>query len=443
MKTLLITALFLWVSVSSQAQGTKQFTLKQAQDYAIQNNYNVKNADLDLQNARKKVKETTAIGLPQVGGSLGYQNFVKQPVQLIPAEFAGGTPGEFEEIIFGTEQNASLDITANQLIFDGSYIVALQASKTFVLMSENQMKKTEIDIMESVAQAYYTVVVAEENAKLLKQSLTNLETTLKETEALYKNGFAEETAVDQLKLTKANIENNIENAERQVLIAKNLLKYQMGIKLAEEIELTENSEALLTFKSNEAFLTKEFNASGHIDYKIASTNVELLNLSLKNEKAKYLPTLGGYFTYQQNSFSNQFDFLGEAEWYPTQVWGLSLNVPIFTSFMRRSIVQQAQIDLEKGMNQQVQVEEGLKLQVQTARSDYAFSLKNFDNEKANLDLATKIYKNTEIKYKEGVASSFDLNQSNNQLLTTQGNYISAMLQLMNSKAALDKALNNY
>ncbi|MGD1846839.1 MAG: TolC family protein [Salibacteraceae bacterium] len=420
-----------------RAQDKKSYSLKEAQDYALQNSPTAKQSTLSVDQSRKRVNEITAIGLPQVAGSLGYQNFIKQPVQLIPSEFVNpnAEPGTFEEVVFGTKQNASVDLTVNQLIFDGSYIVGLQAARTYVLLAQNQDEKSQIDVMQMVREAYHTVLVAEENLEVLKKSKTSITKLVSETQALYDNGFAEEQDVDQLKLTESRINNNIRNAERQVGIAKNLLKYQMGLDLKIEIDLSDDINSLLSVPQGEDFLNKDFNAANHIDYKIVGTSVKLNELALKNERAKYLPSLGGYFNWQENSFSNDNTFVGDgAQWFPTRVWGLQLNVPIFTSFQRRSIVAQAQIDLEKSQLQLNQVEQGLQLQVQTARSNYAMAVETYRTEKSNMELAEKIYNRTRTKYKEGLATSFELTQSENQWLESQGSYINSMLQLLNAKS---------
>lgn len=445
-KTLFLGGLCLLALGGLRAQNSQAFTLKAAQDYALQNSQTAKMAALSVTQSRMKVKETTAIGLPQVSGSLGYQNFIKQPVQLIPAEFVNpnAEPGTFQELVFGTKQNASLDLTVNQLIFDGSYIVGLQAAKTFVSMSQNQEMKSQIDVKQAVREAYHTAILAEENLEILKKSKTSIVKLVGETQALYDNGFAEEQDIDQLKLTESRINNNISNAERQMTIAKNLLKYQMGMDLKTEIELSDNLDALMSFKDNQDFLNKDFNPSNHIDFKIVGTSLKLNELSLKNERAKYLPSLGGYFNWQENSFTNDNNFVGSgAQWFPTRVWGLSLNVPIFTSFQRKNIVAQARVEVEKTTMQLEMVEQGLQLGVQTAKSNYSFAIENYRTEKANMELAEKIYNTTRTKYKEGLASSFELTQNETQWLESQGSYINAMLQLLNAKSELDQALNDF
>lgn len=440
-KTTLIVALIIG---SYQVKAQQAFSLKEAQDYALTNSYMAKDADMEITKAQKKKNETTAIGLPQINGSVSYQNYLEAPVQLVPAEFFGGDEGEFQEVQFVTDQSARAGITANQLIFDGSYIVALQASKTFLEISKNSKIKTEIEIKDAITQAYGMVLVAERNEKILAENKKNLEQTLFETGELYKNGFAEEQDVDQLKLLVANIANQYNNAKRQVDIAYNLLKFQMGIDITNDITLTEELDNLIGFSGDASILSKQFDYTTHIDYRIMENQERADVLLLRNEKMAYAPRLSAFYTYEQNSFANEFNFLGsDAQWFPSSYFGVSLNVPIFSSLSRHNRVQQAKIDLNQTRLQKIQVEQSLKMQAETAKSDYSFALDQYKTEKENLDLALRIKTKTEIKYNEGLSSSLELTQAQNQYLQTQGNYINSIFQLISAKSKLDKALNNY
>lgn len=443
MKTYTVIFALILGTIQGYSQEVNSYSLQQAQEYAVQNSYNSKTAQMDVEKARRRVKEITAVGLPQVDGNLSYQNYLKLPVTVIPADFVGGPAGSFETVSFGTEHSMTADITANQLIFDGSYIVGLRAAKTYVELSRNNQVKSEIDIRNQVAQAYYMVLAAEENAEILVENATRVEQIYNETKALYESGFVEEQDADQLKLNKMNIENSIANAKRQVVIARNLLKFQMGIPIADSLSLSDNIETLVASSNQPAFLMQEFDLNRHIEYKIMETRIRAGELTLRNEKAAYLPKLSGFFTHQQQAPSNEFNYLSDAVWYPSTFWGINLRVPIFSSFMRHNKVQQAKIDLDIAKVQQTQVEESLRMEVENARSNYAYALDSYETAKENLALAESIKNKTTIKYKEGLASSLELAQTETQYLTAQGNFIQSLLNLLNGKSQLDKALNNY
>jgi outer membrane protein TolC len=429
--------------LTSVAQDSTSFTLKAAQEYAVKNSYNTRIAQQDVVKSKKRVNEITAIGLPQVSGNVSYQNFLKLPVTVVPAEFFGGEAGSFEAVSFGTDQNMTADITGNQLIFDGSYIVGLQAARTYLELSKNSLIKSEIEIRQQVAQAYHMVLAAEKNEEILLKNLETIEGIYTETKALYESGFLEEQDADQVKLTKMNLQTTINKAKRQVKIAYNLLKFQMGIPIEKTITLSEDIETLVNENNKPEYLDTEFALQNHIDYKIALTGVRAGELTLKNERAAYLPKLSGFFTHQQQSPSNEFNYFGDAKWYPSTFWGLNLEVPIFSSLMKHNKVQQAKVDLDIANIQRTQMEENLKLQVDNARANYAYVLDEYHSAQENLTLANSIKEKTNTKYKEGLASSLELAQAENQHLAAQGNYIQSLLNVLNGKTELDKALNNY
>ena len=253
-----------------QAQNTQySFTLEEAIKFALDSSYTTQNARRDIAKAIKQKWETTASGLPQISGNVNYQNFLKQPVTLIPAEFSGGTPGTFTPVVFGTKQNATATATLNQLIFDGSYLVGLQAAETFLNYSKNASKKAEIEVRNGVINAYGSVLVAQALVSILEQNKTTLEKNLHETEKLFENGFAEEESVEQLRITLLDIEAQLRNAIRSKSLAKQMFNLALGIPIEATVTLTEHLDALaqesLPLKSQEAPLAIENN----IDYKIA------------------------------------------------------------------------------------------------------------------------------------------------------------------------------
>jgi outer membrane protein TolC len=443
MRSYITIVVLLFCSLYINAQEVAQFSLKEAQDYAVKNSYNTRIAQEDVVKSKKRVNEITAIGLPQVKGSVAYQNFLKLPVTVVPADFFGGDPGSFQAVTFGTDHNMTADVTANQLIFDGSYIVGLQAARTYLELSKNNLVKNEIEIRQQVAQAYHMVLAAEKNEEILKKNLETVNTIHKETKALFENGFLEEQDADQVLLNKMNLQTSINNAQRQVKIAYNLLKFQMGMPIENEIALTEDIEGMVNSKSDAAHLDTAFTMENHIDYKIVMTNVRASELSLKNERSAYLPKLKGFFTHQQQSPSNEFNYFSDAEWFPSNFWGINLEVPIFSSLMKHNKIQQAKIDLDIANIQRIQMEENLRLQVDNARSNFAYALDNYHTAEENLSLAQRIKDKTNTKYKEGLSSSLELAQAENQYLTAQGNYIQSLLNVLNGKTELDKALNNY
>lgn len=416
------------------------FNLKEAQRFAIENNYKNKKAMLDIDIAKKKVWETTAAGLPQINANAKLQKFLDIPVSLSPANsFNPSAPAdELVEFQFGLDYSNSVGITATQLIFDGSYIVGLQAAKTYKNLSISNQVKTEIELNESVKQAYFTVLVAEENTSVLKKSKKAVDEILKETNALYKEGLIDEESVDQLTLSVNELRTAVGIAEGQIEFARKLLKLQMGVDIANKIILT---EGLAVFIGDVQIMTAEktFNVENHIDYNLVETNMKLMELGLRKEKYSFMPSINMFLTHEQQNMNNEFDVFNGGRWFPMTVIGAQLTLPILTSGSRLSKMSQAKIEYEKSEISVKEVEQGLLYQTQVAQSNYETNHETYLNQKANMALAKKIYDKTVLKYKEGVSSSLDLSQTQNQYLTAEGKYIKALLDLLTSKSELQKS----
>ncbi|HET6242938.1 MAG: TolC family protein [Bacteroidetes bacterium] len=430
-------------NTSSKNSETLRLSLEQATNYALTHNYSVINARLEVEIAKKKILETTTIGLPQVNGEINFQNMLNIPTQVLPAK-AFNPMAEYGELVavqFGTNYTAAVGLTATQLIFDGAYIVGLQASKTYGKLSKNQLGKTQNDLKANVAQAYYSALVAKENIRILGQSIENSKKLLSETNEVYKSGFIEENDVDQLNLLVQNLQNSLKRSERQADLALQLLKFQIGLDIDNQIELTENLDEILLSLNIENLYNTDFQSSKHIDYQLMLNQQNLMQLNLKKEKYAYLPSIGAFLSHQENALRNEFTFFENGPWYPTTVWGVSIKVPIFDSGMKYAKIKQAKMEYEKTIISTTQVEQSLKLQAQTSKADLISSYERLLTEKQNLLLAEKIQNKTLIKYQEGLASSLDLNQVQNQLLSTQGNYINTVFDLLNAKSRFDKAMN--
>jgi outer membrane protein TolC len=421
-----------------------EFSLKQAIEYALQNNYSAINANRDIETAKKKKWETTTMGLPQINGNVGYQNnfvFTRQWVSG-NAFNPSGDPNSVTTIAFGTKHIMNSGITLSQLIFDGSYLVGLQSAKTYLKISENSKIKTNQEIKEIVINFYGNVLLAYESVLILEKNKAILEKTVSDTKEVYKNGFIEEENVEQLQLTLSSVKSALEYSIRMKLISTNMLKLVLGIDLEKSLILTDSLDILTQNNFDLNILKEEFNVSNAIDYQIGQNIEESKKLLLKLEKSKALPSLGAAFNFGYNSFANQFSFAeSNQKWNNFSNLGVSLNVPLFSSLGRSSRTQQAKIEVEQSKTKLKETEQKLKLQFESAKSDYEFSLDQYTTAKNNLSLAERIENKQQIKFREGLSSSFDFAEAQKQLYTKQQDYLKSMVEIINKKAALEKIIN--
>lgn len=428
-------------AIAQNSQGYN-FTMEEAVTFALDSNYTALNARRDIAKAIKQKWETTATGLPQISGNISYQNNLKQQVTLIPAEFNGGTPGTFVPVIFGTQQNASAVATLNQLIFDGSYLVGLQAAKAFLDFSENAAEKTNLEVRKGVINAYGSVLLSEELIAIFEKNKEALEKNLYETKKIFENGLTEEESVEQLEITLLDIETQLSNARRSSAIARQMFNVALGIPAESTVLFEDTLDTLAEQGTNLQLLNESLNIEKNADYKIAYNLTEQRSLEMKLEKSKALPSISGFLNYGTAAFRNEFDFFDGGEpWFQSSVVGISMNVPIFSSGMRSAKTQRARIALDQAETQLEETKQNVTLQLNTAKSNYQFSIEKFENSKKNKALAERIENKNQIKFTEGLSTSFELRQAQTQLYTAQQQYFQSMLDVINTKAEIETVLN--
>lgn len=439
----LIVCFMLLCSIEGFSQDVAQhFSLQQAIDYAIKNNRTAKNAARDIEAAKKQKWETTATGLPQISANIDYQNFLKQQVSIIPSEFFGGNPGEFSEIVFGTKQNMSATATLEQLIFDGSYLVGLQSAKVFLEISKNAKEKTDLEVRKAVINAYGNVLLAEESVKVLERNKITLQNNLDETSKIYENGLTEEENVEQLQITLSNVESSLKNTIRLKKLAYQMLNITLGLDLNTTTILTDNLETLTAQNIVLSLLNSEENIEDTVDFRIAKNDKRSKELLLKLEKSKALPRLNGFINGSYSAFDDEFTFANsDQKWFGSSLVGISMSIPIFSSLGRSAATQRAKINLEKSKEDLTQIEQQLKFQIATAKSEYQYAIEQYETSKQNLNLAERIEQKNQTKFFEGIATSFELRQAQTQLYNVQQEFLQAMLDVINKKADLETVLN--
>ena len=427
--------IFFFTSFILAQEKEMSFSMQEAIDYAIKNNYDNRSASNDILAAKKRKWETIATGLPQISAKVDYQNNLKQQFPGIDFNNDGITD-------FGAKHNVTATGTLSQLIFDGSYLVGLQSARTYLKISEQAKAKTELATREAVINAYGNVLMAEKSIEILEGNKEVLEKNVNETQKTYENGLTELENVEQLQITLANIQSNLNNTIRLRDIGYQMLNITLGIDIDTKLTLTDNLENLASNNTNLSLLSMPFNLESHIDYQIAQNDRESKRLLMRLEQSKALPSISAFVNYSRLANSDSFTFFeGSQEWVSTSLMGISINIPIFSSLGRSAKTAQARIALETADVKLAETAQKLNLQAKRAKSDYQFSIENLETAKKNLGLAERIEKKQQIKFAEGLSSSFDLLQAQNQLYSQQNSYLQSMLDLIAKKATLENALN--
>ena len=435
-------------------------SLEEAINYAQINNATLKSADLQIKAAEAIKWETIATGLPKINASINYNSWIKQQVSLIPAGAFDNTQNivdvvnnyfnvdqnnnninQAEGLIplkFGTKQSLEGNISLTQLVFDGSYFVGVKAVQIYVDIEEGIRNKTSIELRKSTIESYGNVLLAKESVRIINKNIKIVENTLNEVIRIYENGLTEEENVEQLQITLSGLESNLKNGLLQQKLASQLLNLILGLEINQEVNLTENFEDLIARSIDLSIITKTSDTKESADYIIKNNDKTSKELLIFNEKTKLLPTLNAFINAGYQGYSDQFNFTNKSQkWYGSTIFGLKMDIPILSSGEQLSKITRAKIELEKSTLQLNELEKKLNIETNLAKGNYQFAIEDYYNKKRNLELAERIERKNQIKFTEGVASSFDLREAQTQLYKSQQSYLLSMLNIINSKAKLE------
>lgn len=433
LSTLIITVVLLM----SQSTFSQEFTLFEAQTYALENAEQIKRSELDLESAEKQVIETRAIGLPQINAEGTFQQFLNIPTQVVDGALMG-QPGTVVEFRAGQEFNSNAGITANQLIFNGSYIIALQVSKFYTEFVATSIKKSQQDVLSNVTQAYQMALISARNKRFVDTLVNVTEKLINKQRELYDVGFITQEEVDQTEFSLLSAQANLVAATTTYENALIMLKMTMSYPIDSEITLTEDLDNLL--------LEQQVDLSGsyenNLELDILKKQRMITEYDLKNIKMGNYPQLAAFFNHQYSAFRSEFDFFNsDQKWYPQTVWGIKLTVPIFAGGERWAKIQKAKIAVMQDDLTIKEYQRSLSGQEIQIKNELRSARTNLELQKQNVTLARKIHDNSMIMAEIGKENSIMVTQKYNQLVQAQTSYVSAMVEVFNKKLELDKLYN--
>ncbi|WP_448698826.1 TolC family protein [Mucilaginibacter sp. AW1-3] len=440
----LIAACLILYANTGRAQTTQTsatpvgFSLADCINYAYQHQDSIKNAQLDLKNSEYTIKELIGQGLPQVNGSASFQDYMQIPVSLVPGEFFG-QPGTTIPIKFGVKYQSSVGLSLDQKLFDPTYLISLKNRNVYTELFTKNLTRTRIQTNVSVTKAYYQVLVSNEAITLLDANISQLKQQLDQTTAQNKQGFVEKIDVDRLSVSYNNLVTSRENVIRSLALNYELLKFQMGMPIRQNITLTDKLTDIKDANVDYPELANDTSFyKNRIEYSLLQTNEHLNQIDVKRKKAQFLPSVSFFgnasSVYQENTFTNLY-----GSNFPTSYIGLRLSMPIFTGLQHVYQIKQAQIALQKAQNNLDDAKNSLILQASIARTTYMNGLQSLRSQKLNQDLAREVLRVSKIKYQQGVGSSIEVTQAQTSLEIADNQYIQALYEALISKVDLNKA----
>lgn len=429
-RILYLLVLVLFVSSLSNAQDSQSFSLEEAISYALEHQPELIKSNLDIEIAEKKVQETAAIGLPQINGSFDFRQNIELPVFIFP------NPATGEQTAFrvGQTYTNALNVQASQLIFDGQYFLGLKAASKYVDVSKRLKDLTEQDIRLNVINAYHMALLSEENSRLIDVNIKTLEESVRQTQLLYEQGFAEKIDAERVKLALFNLQTQKKKLEEQKQAAIRLVKFHMGMDDQQEMQLSDSISGLFEIaksKLNEQKASHEQRA----EYQLLTAQQELNKLDRKRYIVNRYPSLSAFYNYQQNNFSDELTF---DPWFQTQLWGLNLRIPIFSGGSNQAVLRQKEIEIKKTQQDMRSFLMLSQMQYENTKANIALNLSDIELQKSNLNLAQSVLESANIRFSKGTGSILDMLNAQQELRTARTNYLGALYGFLNAFTELQK-----
>lgn len=443
----IILLVLLLFNQSYSQNNAKAFSLKDCLNYAKKQNSDIKSAKIDEQISEQKVNETMGRGLPQISITGNLVDNLELPTQLIPGEFAGGAPGSYIPLKFGTKYSMTFTGQFSQLLFDGSFFIGLKAANQATNYYKQNTENTQQNVIYNVATAYYQALIVQKKITLLEFNDKSLQKTLEDSELLFKNGRLKEVDLDRIKVSYNNLQFQIRNANEGLKQAFNALKYRMGMPVSSQLILADSDSTSnsINTEKNKLFIEdgKLDNYENRIDYKLLKTNLTLLELDKKNQISKYIPVLSAFGSYSYQSQRKEFDmFTSAADWFKSYSIGLKIDIPISTGGQTYARIQMADLNITKLQEGIKNAESGIDLQVSNAIISYKNAWNNVENETRNVKLAEKVFSISQIEYREGTSTASMLVDAEMKYREAQTNYINSLFNVYIARFDIEKAKGN-
>ncbi|HSD06500.1 TolC family protein [Flavobacterium sp.] len=438
---------FLSFALTAQSQTAVQpLTLKAAITYALENKAEAKKAKLEIENSEYKIQEIRSRALPQIAanGSLTYNPILQ--TNVIDGAFFGA-PGTSKQISFGQNWTSGAGVSLNQTIFDEAVFTGLRAAKSTREFYQINDQLTEEQVIERVANNYYSVYVLRERLTLLDSNYVNTTKVRDIVKGQFDNGLAKKIDLDRIIVKLSNIDTDRQQIKNQIDLQENALKFYMGMPIEAKIEIPRTE-----FEVTPHALTETPNTANRSEYLLLKKQEELLEYNKAAVKAEYYPTLSLVAGYNFIGQGPEMPWFAKPKdgvyWSDYSAIGLNMRVPIFNGFGTRARVRQADVQIRSLQEDIKDTQLALDLDYRNAKTQIENNIKTIQTQKENMRLAGDILSNTKNNYLQGLASLTDLLDAENASLEAQNNYTRAVLAykiaeitLIKSKGELKNLLN--
>ena len=441
---------------SAQEKSTLNLTLGEAQDYAVQHNYALQNAALDVKKAEATRWQTLASMLPQVKAGFDYQNMCGYEMNLggrtsvssmmpdsitiggvtMPISFPSSSSDDNTSTGIPMNPSGTFSITAS-IALTGAQIVGTLLNDIAIDMANITQRQSEQTTRANVKTAYTSILIMEQTVTLLDSSLQNMQQLLATTEASVRAGASEQVNADKIKVQVASMQNSLNSTKRSLTMLYNSLILLLGADVDTKLQLTTPLQQVLDVDQAAKLTMGGFRIEDNYNYQLLQQSENLAQKQMTLAWMDFTPTLSAYYQYSDKTYFGKDAGFNMT---PPNMIGASVSLPLFQSGSRMAKIKSAKIDYQETLNSKQQAEDGLRVQYNQLCYDLVSAIESYNIQRENLDVTRRVFRNISEKYTYGRASNLEVTNASTDILTAQSNYIQAVMSVVQAQVALENLL---
>ncbi|AXE16685.1 transporter [Runella rosea] len=418
-----------------QMASAQRLTLNDAIKMALENRWELKNQQLQVQLAEGENDKLKAKWLPQVNASADMRwNTQLQTSVFKNAPFANG---QDVKLVLGVPFNNNLGLSAEQKVYDAATKYDRQLNQATVQSQTITLEKLKSDLKLAVTEAYFAALFQREKLVLAEKTVERTKAYWEAGKTKFEKGALLKNDLDRLVLEFNNAQSNLNKSRQDEALSVENLKYQIGLKSEVVVELTENLTSL--FLQNQS-LSLESTIDQRPEILQEQAALKINELTEQKQKARLAPVVSAYGNYTALQLNDTFNPFASGTWFPFNYIGMKLNVPVFdgkqTALLKRDYAIKAQVNRNN---------------VEKLKADFGYEVRNTTNilnqekinledTKANLVLAQQILETDRFRYEKGTILLSDLKNTEYSLQSAENNYLTSVYNFLVAAVRYKKAV---
>ncbi len=433
MKYLLLIILFCISKNTFSQQNT--YTLAQAIDFGLKNRKDLQNQTISVTIQENEIQKIKSRNMPKVDASLDTRYNTQLQTSVIPAGVFGA---DARNVRFGTDFNTLLGVSATYDVYNPNVRTDKEIALKNIETEKLNIQKTQIDIKQSITQAYYQVLLNQEKLKFTKENQARTQKYLQEGEVKKANGTILQTDLDKLTLDVENVALTMAEDEKNIELSKQYLANQMGT--TEKVEISEDMSVFITQITTQNLQFDPKNTDNRIEIQQEKARIAQFEANINKQNKSIFPTVSLYGNFNLQNLSNQFEPFNVDKWFPFSYIGAKVNFNIFDGFQRKYNKEEYFLKIKQSQNTQEKLKNDYNYELQSALTELKNISQKLTNAKQNILLAQKVLDVDNTRQKEGKITPAELKNTEYALQTAQNNLITQYYNFLLAKLKYQKAV---